>query len=180
MTRLVRRPRRGAILLAVLATVAAAALVAGCGDTVEHVVYRDYPVEYDEQDDLNDVVGDPELQLGVFSEQLFRGLNEGDEIAIVHGFQGGTWVHLSIRAFGVLADGEIDAKLGDIGQIRFPLRLTRSAEGFLEAYDLPIPVNPADGNLDQFYGQTVELSVRFVAGETTIEKSIHVVLVSGS
>ena len=167
--------------LALVALCLSLLLTSSCGETIEEIVYKDYPVEFDQKDELDEIVGDPELVLGVFDEQLFNDLSQGDEVAIINGFQGGTWVHISVRAFGVRSDGEVSAELGDgIGQIRYPLKLTRSPEGFLEAYDIPIPVNPADGDIDALFGQQVELHVSFTTSEMTIEETLEVVLVSGS
>ncbi len=66
-------------------------------------------------------------------------MDDIDEVPVIHGFQGGTWIHLSVRVTGLPSDGMIEASLGDVGSIRYGLKLTRSPEGFLEAYDIPIP-----------------------------------------
>lgn len=166
------RLRTVTLLLPLLAL---SALLCGCGDTEYHVIYMDEPVEFDVAQD--DVAGEPELVLGALIDQRFEVLEGQAEMPIIFGFQGGTWVHLSIRAFGVRPGGEVSAKLGSLGQIRYPLKLTRGPEGHLEAWDIPVPVAPADGDVQALYGQTFQLDVTFTAGDVTVENSLMVTLV---
>ena len=152
----------------------------GCGEVIEKTVYRDHPVELDVTGDEQTVIGDPEVVLGLFEEQLFDELVDGQQVAIVYGLQGGTWVHLSLRVFGMRPDGEISATLGDLASIGYPLKLVRTAEGFLEVYDVPIPVNPPDGMpLSVLFGQTYTLTVTFASGEVSTAAEVRIVLVDG-
>ncbi len=155
-----------------------AALVSGCGEIVYNDIYRDRPVEFEEDEDepVTDELG---MTLGVYEEQLFRPLVERDEVAVIHGFQGGTWVHLSIRVTGLAPDGMIRASLGEVGAIRYGIRLTRSPEGFLEAYDIPIPVPLSEEDLAELYGDELELKAQFSAGGESIEVILPVVVVEG-
>ncbi len=162
----------------------AALLTSGCGEVTERIVYRDHPVDFDQTDERLDVVGDPGLVLGLFEEQLFSELSDGDDVAIVYGLQGGTWLHLSMRVFGIRPDGQISVSLAndvtELGAVAYPLRLTRSAEGFLEAYDIPIPVNPPDGEeLSILFGQRYTIVISFESGEVSATASIDVVLIDG-
>ncbi len=150
-----------------------------CGEPEIRTIYKDHPVEFEDRAVLEEQLGDPELLLGVFEEQLFRTIEEGDDVAIIQGFQGGTWVHLSIQVKALPADGLIEASLGDLGEIRYGLKLARTPEGFLEAYDIPIPVRRTEEELLDIYGRDYQLEVTFKSGGKEVSQSINVVLVEG-
>ena len=113
-------------------------------------------------------------------EQLFNEIEEGDVVYIIHGFQGGTWVHLSIRVTGLPSVGTVLARLGlGVGEIQYDLKLIRTAEGYLEAYDIPIPI-PFEGmELDALYGQDTTLEVRFTTEDGEVTPSRLVTLEEG-
>ena len=157
---------------------------AGCREPAERVIYRDYPVEFDDVQDQMEVIGDPEIILGIFEEQLFTELHNDDEVPIVYGLQGGTWLHLSIRVFGLRSDGEIDVSLTNnqhtLGEVNYLLRLVRSAEGFLEAYDIPVPVTPPnDMDLSSIFGEKYTITIGFASGEKSASANANVVLIDG-
>lgn len=134
---------------------------------------------FDQEDYDNAVTGEPGLTLGIYEEQLFRELDDGADVPVIHGSQGGTWVHLSIRVTGLPADGLISATLGEVGSIRYGLKLTRSPEGFLEAFDIPVPVRVPEDELEGLFGTTLELHVSFTVDDTTVEARLPVKLVEG-
>ena len=71
--------------------IAIALMLTGCP-----VVYVDPPVSFDRPDVIV-FSGDPAIELGIFAEQFYSTLAPLDELAVVAGFQGGTWVMPAIR-----------------------------------------------------------------------------------
>lgn len=147
--------------------------------------YADIEVDRDlDSEELPE--GDPEITPGIYEEQLFSPVEEGDDMHVIHGFQGGIWVHLSIRVNGMRSLGRIYAALGDdgaIGETSYDLRLSRTPEGFLEAYDIPIPVSyrgdDLPGYLESIYGESHRLTVRFKVRDKTASDERIVVLEPG-
>lgn len=147
-------------------------MVAGCD---ERLVYMDYPVEFDDPNGASVITGDPEISPGTNHEQLFEEILDGDPCYIIQGFQGGVWVHLSIRVNGLPSTGKMFASLGSaVGEVEYDIKLMRTAEGYLEAYDIPIPVWVPEDQLDTLYGEEATLVVRFTTelGEVTAERSV--------
>jgi hypothetical protein len=162
-------------LLVVSASLLALSLI-GC---VEYnTVYRDLPVEFEEEEQ-NQTTDELSITMGLYEEQLFRPLDESSEVPVIQGFQGGTWVHLSIRVTGLPPDGMIRASLGEVGQIRYGIRLSRSPEGFLEAYDIPVPVPLTEADLERFYGQEVTLKAEFSANGEAVSSELKIIVVEG-
>ncbi len=150
------------------------------GACESRILYKDHPVVFDGPGDEALVLGDPELIPGTNDEQLFEEIADGDTVYIIHGFQGGTWVHLSLRVTGLPSSGSVTASLGsEIGEISYDLKLIRTAEGYLEAYDIPIPI-PFEGTaLEALYGQEVDLTVTFATSEGALTAVRAVVLGDG-
>lgn len=148
------------------------------------VEYRDRPVEFDGVD-AEIVYGEgATIVAGRYEEQLFVPVDSGDALYVIHGFQGGTWVHLSVRVNAMPASGEITAILRDTNQneiaaISYNLKLVRSAEGFLEAYDIPIPMPEDDESLNTLLENPAILGVFFRAGEYEVSITLPVVLLAG-
>lgn len=146
--------------------------------------YTDYPVEFDLTDEAMTYGEDSFVLPGIYEEQLFGEIENGGDIYVIHGFQGGTWVHLSVRINAMPSSGEISAELvgdqnGAVGSISYAIQLVRSAEGYLEAYDIPIPI-PEDTNfLNALYGQAGILKVRYVSGEYSVEATRAIVFREG-
>ncbi len=146
----------------------------------ERVVYRDHDVEFNEAGSERFWSGQPELIPGLHKEQLFVPLANGDGLGIIHGLQGGTWIHLSVRIGGMPKYGTIGADLGaEVGAIEYKIKLVRTAEGFLEAYDIPIPIKREGAALDALFGSKAVLDVRFSAGDKKVEAKRDVVLEKG-
>ena len=71
--------------------------------------------------------------------------------------------------------GTITASLGaEVGEITYDLKLIVTAEGYLEAYDIPIPIPFEGDELDTLYGQETTLEVRFETelGETSTTREV--------
>ena len=172
-----RRGQNRNVLLSLLVALSLLWPFAACDDVI---VYKDYPVVYDDPfgDDL--IVGDPAIFPGTNHEQLFEEIKDGDDCHIIYGFQGGIWVHLSIRVTGLPSSGTIFASLGaEIGEIQYDLKLMRTAEGFLEAYDIPIPIKVDEEEIASLYGSDATLTVRFTTEAGEIEAVRYVILEEG-
>jgi len=141
-------------------------LFSGC---LERTIYLDYPVIYEDTVSVNKWEGDPVLIPGIYEEQLFNEFEEGDDLYIIQGFQGGIWVHLSIRVGGLDSSGVIYAKLGnDIGEIEYNIKLVRSGDGYLEAYDIPVPVGYDGEELEKLYGTESFIEIEYTSGDQTL------------
>ena len=165
-------------LMGMLAVMALSmSMVGGC----DHVIiYKDYPVVFDDPFGQDQIVGDPALFPGTNHEQLFEEIRDGDDCHIIYGFQGGIWIHLSIRVTGMARSGTIYASLGDaIGEVEYDMQLMRTAEGFLEAYDIPIPINADEETVEGLYGTKTTLTVRYTTEDGEIEAVREVTLEEG-
>jgi hypothetical protein len=152
-----------------LATLACVAL--GCD---ERVLFVDPPVVYDRPDSGSfDPSAEPSIRLGLFAEQLFTPLLEGEDLPIINGFQGGTWVMPAIR--GIALTGVVQAtaevvvtatgeRVGVLENER--ARLQSTAQGFTEIVALPVPVvhaPPAQRDpITDLYGQPATLSITLI------------------
>ena len=148
------------------------------------VRYSDYPVEFDAEEVAERYEGEPSLVAGTYEEQLFRELEEGAPLHVIHGFQGGTWVHLSVRVNGMPRSGEIAVSLNaqggaEVGRVSYGIELVRAAEGFLEAYDVPVPLPDDDVFLDDLMGQRGTLAVTYHAGGEQVSTTVGVVFREG-
>ena len=120
------------------------------------------------------------MALGVYEEESFREIDEGDAMQIIDGLQGGRWVHLSVRVTGLPRSGNIVVQLGDdIGVADYSLKLLRTAEGFLEAYDIPIPIPFEGEELEALFGMPVQIKVRYSAEADEVTAQALVVLEKG-
>ena len=142
-------------------------------------MYRDFDVEFEDNSFSFDFSGSSELIIGVYHEQLFNDLSTGDPVHIINGLQGGTWVHISIRVVGMPTIGSIAVTLGDVGDVEFYVNLVRSAEGYLEAYDIPIPIPLEGEDLEQLFGQDATLTVFYTSEEQTVSSELLVVMEKG-
>jgi hypothetical protein len=113
-----------------------------------------------------------------------------DAMHIVAGFQGGIWVHLSLRVTGMRSRGQIEATIhldeeaagAEIGSTAFSIKLVRTAEGFLEAYDIPIPVGDRGASMqdiEDLFGRVATLTVRYTVEDLVLEDATTVILERG-
>ena len=145
----------------------------GCGDPQVVRIFADRPVIFDGDGDRID---EPTLSLGETVEGEFVPIVEGSGVTIIDGFQGGTWIHLSIRVTGLQPDGLVEVSLGDISEVRFGLRLTRTNDGVLEANDIPLPVPLSLDEVATLDGQTIEIKAAFESLGQRVDHSTEVVL----
>ena len=170
-----------ALALALLVVLAAS----GCSEKVTVTIYRDRPVTLDGSAAIVDMTGDPTLILGLNEGNDFELLEDGGAAQMIHGLQGGYWIHLALRVTAMERAGRFTASLrrdssdGDVlGEVGFDLRLSLTSEDHYEAALLPIPLDPtltADriGRLD---GAAAHMAVSFTAGERAASAERAVVL----
>ena len=173
-----------------LPIVAALLLALACGcDGEPTTIYVDPAVDLGDYTGGFVVEGDPEVHLGFYVEQLFTGLEDGDECPVAWGLQGGTWTMPAIKTRGigspaivhctlVAATGEL---LGDV-ESESPLYLT--PELFLEIQAFPVPVTHEPPNetepIDDLYGQTATLWCSVTGpNEEVGESGVEVEIVEG-
>ena len=153
---------------------------AGCGE--REILYADHEVFFDYDPEADLASAEKTLAPGIYEEQLFRPLEDGDPLHIVAGFQGGIWIHLSVRVTGLRGRGQIEAIIEPGGETAYTLRLVRTAEGFLEAYDIPVPVGDRGDSMDDvshLFGSDATLTIRFTSEDQTVEATRQVVLERG-
>lgn len=136
----------------------------------------------------SEVTGEFSLTLGIYEEQLFTPLQNGDEIPVVNGFQGGTWIMPALRCTGVTETVSMEAQLiletGEVLGVvdSFDSRLDRTPAGSLDANAVPVPVNREDPTmpLDDVFGQTAtfRIQLRDQLGSTGVLE-LELVLIQG-
>lgn len=169
-----------------LSLLMSAAPLGGCGDNAI-LQLRDHPIELTEEPWLPPIEGDPALEIGVMTDQLFRALAPGDELAIRgRGTQSSAATPISLRAVGVATRGEVTATLvchdDKVANIRARMRMNPVPEGFLETHQMMV-VFTEEWQLDERYealfGDEAVLSVQFRDDDgRTAKASTTVVLVS--
>ena len=151
-----------------------------CGE--REIVYKDRDVVFDYDPEAALASQEKALIPGIYEEQLFRALEDDDPLHIVAGFQGGIWVHMSLRVTGMRSRGQIEATLNPGGTTAFSLKMVRTAEGYLEAYDIPIPVGGRGESLDdieELFGAPSTLTFRYSADDVTLTSERQVILERG-
>jgi hypothetical protein len=121
--------------------------------------------------------GEPELELGVYQEQLYFPLMEGGECPFKSRPQGGTWAHFAIRARGVGMEARLEVAVEHpdgrhIGSTATHESLALAPDGWIEVQSFPVPIDNApsvDGeeaviriNLEDLEGRSVEFTMNVV------------------
>lgn len=118
--------------------------------------------------------GDPHLEIGYYTEQLYAPLEDGDTCFVIHGLQGGTWTMPALRTAGVLADLRVQCSLttaaGELlGATDEPQRFYLAPDRMLEVQAFPIPVTHAPPReadpIDDLFGQEATLDCRVTDDE---------------
>ncbi len=113
--------------------------------------------------------GDPHLELGYYTEQLYAPLEDGDACYVIHGLQGGTWTMPALRANGVLADLVVQCTLttaaGELlGATDEQQRFYLAPDRLIEVQAFPVPVTHAAPReaepIDDLFGQEATLDCR--------------------
>ena len=178
---------RSGLTVSLLAFTALAvlALLAGCGeetpaaDPEDKIVYRDTPVDLEDTEWTPPIEGDPALTVGVTEDQLFRELVDGDDAPIIEGFQGGFWVHISLRTTGLGRSGRIDGRLvvddedDPVGKLAADLRMTPTREGFFERSQVPIALGEAwQEHFADLYDRAGRIEVSYTDEEGRVAERI--------
>jgi hypothetical protein len=135
----------------------------GC---IEEIHYIDPPVTYSDAG-YGEITDELSLHVGIFREQFFTEIENGGELPIVTGFQGGTWVMpaLSLTGFQTLvlvnatvttARGELVGELDDTF-----VRVIPTPDGTLEVEAVPMAISRERGSVEDLAGveATFEITV---------------------
>ncbi len=162
------------------------ALCVGCDFGVVAV---DPPVHYETGQGLID--GDPGVEIGVLSEQLYQPLEEGDPAPITRASQGGTWIHPALHTTGIAPEALVDCRVvaddgEEVGKSSSVEFFTFTGEGYLEIQAYPVRIAhtaPGKGpEIDDLFGAMATLTCRVVdqADESrNAEASVDVELTEG-
>jgi hypothetical protein len=121
------------------------------------------------------------VAFGRMSGNGFSALEAGGEVAVVHGFQGGTWIMPAMRLTGVTADGHMVASLTLVeglllGRSELDLRLDLQPDGSLLLEYLPVPAPQVEGlpALAEIDGSQATLDATFkdVCGKEAMRSSV--------
>ena len=146
----------------------AALCLVACGE----VIWIDPEVNYGDEE-LYVPHGDPAVELGFYSEQLYEPLTEGGECFVVHGLQGGMWTMPAVRITGIAQEAHIACTLttaeGErVGITDEDVTFVLATDGWLEIQTYPIRVyrHPDAGAVEELFGEpgTLECSVVDSAG----------------
>jgi hypothetical protein len=124
------------------------------------------------------------FELGFREDGEFVPLHDGSELAVISGFQGGTWTMPFVRDTGepVAVQGSFELTSGGqvLGTNVEPelLWLEFPETGRL-SHPLTIPVIPPTGDIADFYGQQGTLSATFTIGSEEESLTLQVILVEG-
>lgn len=153
---------------------------AGCADSPD--TFRDLPTEIDGEAVPPALQGAPVLQVGPTGGGSFRSFAEGQSLPVVHGVQGGRWIHLALRATGLPASaGQLaitvhmgDRQAGDdepIAELIAGIRLQPLKDGAVGAAVIQVPVSRGDAEVAALAGAPCVLQARYaVAGRVAEER----------
>ena len=140
-----------------------------CGTPAQPLRYTEAELIVDRVD--AGYLGEPTLIAGLVADGRFTALEEGAELPILHGFQGGRWVHIALRVTGLRKRGRVVMELRGVGTASYDIKLTRRGE-LLEIFDLPIAVGRQprldDAEVDALAGTAVHLTVDYTAGTNSV------------
>ena len=158
--------------------------LSACGGAADRV-FSDLPLVLDgEQPAIPDDVP-PSLAVGHEDAQgEFVELIAGAMIPIIHGPQGGRWLHLAMRATAMGRQGQVVVSLtkgGPTGELiaaaGHRILLSPTSKGYIEARDVPVSVPRSDAEIAALHGAPAHLSLRYEAGDR--QASVDLPLVVG-
>ncbi len=172
--------RRGSAALSFLAIAGAL----GACDTETTIRYVDPYVEH-EVAAVATVTGEAELDVGMFHEQFFDALSEGEDMPLIHGFQGGVWIMPALRIQGIASPATVSVALDVIGGSRIceaesKANFLLATDGWLEIQAFPARVDYATWKIHELYGldAVLEVSVTDEDGRSD-QVSLQVHLIEG-
>ena len=167
-----------------IALLAAAGVVFSACDV--EIVYIDPPVKLvSETADMP--VGPPELELGFYEGGVYRPLEAGSELPVVHGLQGGTWTMPAVRTRGLGTYAELICRLvtasgEQVGYVGAKTKFYFNGAGHLEVANFPIPVfhpdRPQDAITD-LYDMEATLTCTLENGEDAAAFEVALVISEG-
>lgn len=161
-----------------------ALVAAGCAEDPARI-FSDLPLVVDgEQPAIPDDVP-PALVAGHEDDEgEFVELSEGSVIPIIHGPQGGRWLHLAMRATAMRREGQVEVTLrrdGPDGAVvaaaGHRILLSPTSEGYIEARDVPVSVPLTDEEIAALDGLPAHLHLGYAAADR--QAAIDLVLVFG-
>ncbi len=146
-------------------------------------MFRDFPVVIDGEEPVipDDV---PPRLVGGFEDVdgEFVEFAEGGALPIIHGPQGGRWLHLGIRATAIRRDGrvEVDVRQGAaagevVAAAAHRMLLSPTSEGYLEAPDVPVGVPRTDAEIADLDGEVAFLHLTYEAGDRAVSADLPLV-----
>jgi len=127
-------------------------------------------------------LGPTSIIAGVVEGGGFQALEAGDPLPIIHGFQGGRWIHVAMRVTGMRNRGRVRMVIDGVGTADYDIKMLRRSN-LLEIFDLPIPVGReprrTDEEVDALAGDSVTLELSYTVGETTLSQELDLVLSLG-
>jgi len=160
-------------------------LVSGC------VAYQDVDPEtsWDPQANEIDYDGEPALELGFYSEQLYTLLEDGDTCPVVHGLQGGTWTMPAIKTLGVTPMAWVTCSLvtdngEEVGGTGVRSQFFRGTESYFEIQSFPVPIfRTGDGigePVDALFGEMAQLTCSALGDDgVSVSYSVRVQIIDG-
>jgi len=182
------------VVLVVVLVVGLGGLVSACGTEYG----CDQPVEAWGVDGLNcfvdpaikvnasqlieEVKGDPYVELGFYKEQLYEELLDGADWPIEKQSQGGVWAMPALRMAGIASPALVECTCvtetgEEIGHVKVKQKFYLATDGYLEIQTFPIPARePAD----DLYGldATVNCVISDKVGRTS-SRTVDVVIIKG-
>jgi hypothetical protein len=152
------------------------------------IVYVDPSIIISDEYFIEPVTGEPTVYLGRYVEQLYQDINEGDDLPVVWGLQGGTWTMPCIRIVGIASRATVDCSLtmdtGEVvGKVKAKTNFFLAADGFLEYHSFPIPVNHEvneEEPIDDLYEQPATLNCSVTDDEErSNELAVSVMIIKG-
>jgi hypothetical protein len=149
-------------------------------------VYRDLPVTIDGDPAPAYESGTAEIIPGQFVGDAFDALTDDEGLHILHGVQGGRWIHIGMRVRGVPSrSGQLTVQVdatpaggAPIAQTAQPVRATAN-DGWLEVRQIQIHVDLSDPAVSEIDGDPVSLRMRYEAEGELVEAVVKLVLVDG-
>ncbi len=149
--------------------------------------YVDPAVKLSAQQLIEPLEGDPFLELGFYSEQLYEPLEDGDDCPIAPQSQGGVWAMPALRTIGVDSKADVrctlTAETGEkVTTLNVRIKFYLSPEGYFEYQQLPLRIRDATGyaDVEDLFDVTAEMkcSVTDKKGNSA-EAAVDVVFTRG-